>query len=188
MYERLTRQWQSSELLVVDVSKIEAQVAHPAPNGIDVARAMMLADAQRYLPDDILVKLDRASMAVGLEGRAPLLDHRLISFAFGLPLSMKLRGGVSKWLLRRVLGRYVPRELTDRPKSGFGIPLGDWLRGPMRPWAQDLLEPGRLQRQGYLRPEPIVSALREHLSGAHDRSHELWCVLMFQQWLEGQDQ
>jgi asparagine synthase (glutamine-hydrolysing) len=145
---------------------------------------MMYLDALGYLPDDILVKLDRASMAVSLESRVPLLDHRVVELAWRLPLEMKIHGGQSKWLLRRVLYRYVPRELIERPKMGFSIPLDSWLRGPLRDWAESLLDPARLAREGFFQPEPIRKRWAEHLSGARNWQHHIWGVLMFQAWLE----
>jgi asparagine synthase (glutamine-hydrolysing) len=148
---------------------------------------MMYLDALGYLPDDILVKLDRASMAVSLESRVPLLDHRVVELAWRLPLEMKIHGAQSKWLLRRVLYRYVPRELIERPKMGFSIPLDSWLRGPLRDWAESLLDAARLAREGFLQPEPIRQRWAEHLTGARNWQHQIWGVLMFQAWLERWD-
>jgi asparagine synthase (glutamine-hydrolysing) len=147
---------------------------------------MMYLDFLAYLPDDILVKVDRAAMAVSLETRVPLLDHRLIEFAWSLPLKLKVRGGQSKWLLREVLYRYVPRELIERPKMGFGVPIGDWLCGPLRGWAESLLHPARLREEGFLAVEPVQRKWREHLSGTRNWGAELWILLMFQAWHEGQ--
>jgi asparagine synthase (glutamine-hydrolysing) len=144
---------------------------------------MMFLDALTYLPDDILVKVDRASMGVSLEARVPLLDHRLVQLAWRMPLSLKQRSRTSKWILREILHRYVPRDLFERPKQGFAVPLASWLRGPLRGWASDLLSEERLRRQEYLNPALVNDALREHLSGARDRSPLLWNVLMFEAWL-----
>jgi asparagine synthase (glutamine-hydrolysing) len=149
-----------------------------------VAEDMMYLDAVGYLPNDILVKLDRATMAFGLEGRVPLLDHRVAEFAWRLPLDMRIRERQGKWILRQVLYRYVPREMVDRPKSGFGVPLASWLRGPLRDWAESLLEESRLRQDGYFSHAPIQSMWREHLSGKANWEYHLWDVLMFQAWLD----
>jgi len=149
-----------------------------------IAERMMFNDIVGYLTDDILCKVDRAAMAVSLETRVPLLDHRIAEFAFSLPLHMKIRSGQGKWLLRQVLNRYLPQELVDRPKQGFGVPLDSWLRGPLREWAQTLLEPSRLQKEGYLNVELVAEKWREHLSGQRNWQNWLWNVLMFQAWHE----
>lgn len=143
---------------------------------------MMHVDAGSYLPDDILVKVDRASMAVSLESRVPLLDHRVVEFAARLPLELKRRGATGKWLLRGVLDRYVPKTLTDRPKQGFGVPVTEWLRGPLKAWGEDLLHDGQTP-VGDLIDLPVVrTAWREHMSGAVDHGNRLWVVLMLVAW------
>lgn len=150
----------------------------------DPASRMMALDTLGYLPDDILVKVDRAAMAVSLETRAPFLDKELVEFSWSLPMHMKQRNGQGKWLLRQLLDRYVPYELVDRPKMGFAVPLDDWLRGPLRTWAGDLLAEDRLTQEGFLNPGPICDVWRKHCSGKHNYGQRLWSVLMFQSWLE----
>ncbi len=141
---------------------------------------MQYLDTVTYLPDDILQKVDRASMAVALEARPPLLDHRVVEFAWRLPRRFKIRNGETKWLLRRVLEQYVPRALIDRPKMGFGIPLGDWLRGPLRDWAEDLLAPQRLSSP-HLDGKEVQMLWREHLTH-RNRAYGLWNILMLEAW------
>ncbi len=145
---------------------------------------MMYHDCMMYLPDDILCKVDRAAMAVSLETRMPFLDHRVAELAWRLPMGMKIRGNEGKWALRQVLYKYVPRKLIERPKAGFGIPVGQWLRGPLRPWAEGLLDEKRLQTEGYFYPAPIRQKWAEHLAGTGDHAASLWAVLMFETWLE----
>jgi len=144
---------------------------------------MMCTDTMTYLPDDILVKVDRAGMGVSLEGRIPFLDPDVAEFAWSLSREQRIRDGKGKWLLREVLARYAPRALFERPKMGFGIPIDEWLRGPLRAWANDLLSPERVRRDGYLRPEPLQEKLREHVTGQRNWQHHLWPALMFQAWL-----
>jgi asparagine synthase (glutamine-hydrolysing) len=184
IYRRLVSQWERPE----DVAAAgreprgpmwDPTIAHDFP---DLVPRMQLLDMITYLPDDILTKVDRATMAVGLEGRVPLLDHRVVAYSWSLPLEFKLRGGRSKWLLRQVLDRYVPRSLIDRPKMGFGVPIDAWLRGPLREWAESLLAPARLASDGFVRVEPVRRAWREHLEGSRNWQYPLWTVLMLQAW------
>ena len=152
----------------------------------DFRHRMMHVDMIDYLPDDILVKVDRATMGVSLESRIPLLDPRVIEFAWRLPLSMKIRGGVGKWILRQILYRYVPPALVDRPKRGFSVPIGDWLRGPLRAWAEDLLDERRLRGEGIFDPASVRSRWNSLLAGSLRWEINVWTVLMFQAWLAEQ--
>ncbi|MGD0381573.1 MAG: asparagine synthase (glutamine-hydrolyzing) [Acidimicrobiales bacterium] len=152
----------------------------------DPVERMMYLDTMTYLPDDILTKVDRATMASSLEGRMPFLDPDVADLAWRLPHDHKIKGSTGKWLLRRLLHRYVPPALVERPKAGFGVPVGQWLCGPLRPWAEALLDPGRLRRDGFLEPEVVGRMWGQHLSGRRDRQFELWDVLMFQAWLDAQ--
>jgi asparagine synthase (glutamine-hydrolysing) len=152
----------------------------------DIMHVMMYLDTIMYLPDDILVKVDRAAMGVSLESRVPLLDHRIIEFAWKLPIEMKVKGTLGKVPLRNLLHRYVPKQLVDRPKKGFGVPIHEWLRGPMRTWAEDLIDESRLRNEGFFAEKPIRQKWNEHVSGRRNWQAQLWAVLMFQAWLEQQ--
>lgn len=159
----------------------EHPVSWPKMGEGGLLESMQLADTATYLPDDILQKVDRAAMAVALEVRPPLLDHRVVEFAWTLPRRMRIRGGETKWLLRRVLDRYVPRQLIERPKMGFAVPLADWLRGPLRDWAEDLLDPARLG-SGLIDTTSVRVLWDEHLSGRRNWAYALWTILMYEAW------
>ncbi|SFF42663.1 asparagine synthase (glutamine-hydrolysing) [Fontimonas thermophila] len=185
LYRSLVSEWtRPPQLLQQQTTEPVSLLDDPLPEGLeyDAITRMMVQDLRTYLPDDILCKVDRAAMGVSLETRAPFLDADVVELAFRLPLTMKIRAGQGKWAVRQVLYRYVPRELIERPKMGFGIPVGEWLRGPLRPWADELLSHGNLQRTGLLNPEPIQKVWAEHLSGRRDWTTRLWGVLMFQAW------
>jgi asparagine synthase (glutamine-hydrolysing) len=186
MYLRLASHWRHPAALVRGGDEPMSAVTDRGswPRLEDPVARMMYLDLITYLPDDILVKVDRATMAVSLEARVPMLDHRLVEFAWKVPLAMKLREGQGKWLLRQVLYRHVPRELMERPKMGFGLPVGEWLRGPLRDWAESLLDRSRLRREGYLDSTAVHAIWDIHLSGRRNMQDQLWDVLMFQSWLE----
>jgi asparagine synthase (glutamine-hydrolysing) len=188
LYRALASHWADPAQFVIGAGDLPGITDRPelAPHWRDPVAGMSIADQLGYLPDDILVKVDRAAMAHSLETRAPFLDHRLVEWSWKLPMHQKIRDGQTKWLLRQVLYRHVPRALVERPKQGFAVPLDAWLRGPLREWAEALIDSARLEREGYLKPAPIRAAWNEHVSGRRDRGHELWDVLMFQAWLEGQ--
>ena len=189
-YRRVMSQWPEPAALVrgaVEPATLAGDAHWPQPwrrRSEGFVQQMMATDLLAYLPDHVLAKVDRAAMSAGLETRVPMLNPAVVEFAWRLPLHYKLRGGTGKWVLRRVLSRHVPDALVERPKQGFGVPLGPWLRGPLRPWAQALLEPARLAREGYFEPDAIARKWSEHLSGRHDWGFPLWNVLMFQGWLE----
>jgi len=187
LYGGMISLWRNPSDLVLGAAEPPSQatgLAEPMRSLGDLER-MMALDLVGYLPDDILVKVDRAAMSVSLETRVPFLDHQVVEFAFRLPRDQKIRRGESKWILRQLLYRHVPKELIERPKMGFGVPIGAWLRGPLREWAEDLLDEARLRDEGYFRPEPIREMWRTHLGGANEQ-YRLWTVLTFQNWLRQQ--
>jgi asparagine synthase (glutamine-hydrolysing) len=178
--------WSDPEKIVRGATEPAAAVLNPDtwPSFDDPLLRMMYLDLITYLPDDLLVKVDRATMAVSLESRAPFLDHRIVEFVWRIPVEMKANGRGGKLLLRRLLDRFVPSSLTARPKMGFGVPLDDWLRGPLREWAGDLLSEDRLRRDGYFQPSPVRSLWEQHQGGSRNCQYALWSVLMFQSWLD----
>jgi len=189
VYRQLVSQWKQPEAVVLGAREPGTLLNDPVAwaDVPDFPRWMMYMDLNTYLPDDILTKVDRASMGVSLESRVPLLDdHRVVKFAWRLPMAYKIRGGQSKWLLRQVLYQYVPRELIERPKMGFAIPIDSWLRGPLRDWAEGYLAEDRLRREGFFAPAPVRKKWAEHLGGQRNWQYPLWGVLMFQAWLEAQ--
>jgi asparagine synthase (glutamine-hydrolysing) len=185
VYRRLLTHWEPDQVMqgAEEPKGIiwDATLAKDMPNLLD---RMQFLDLVTYLPDDILTKVDRASMAVALEARVPIIDHRVVEFAWRLPRSVKIRGGQSKWLLRQVLYRYVPPRLIERPKMGFGIPLDEWLRGPLRDWAEGLLSEHRLRDGGFFDTAQVRRYWVEHLSGHRNWQYLLWDVLMFEAWRE----
>ena len=183
VYARLRADWPDPASVVVGLDADRPLRRHP-PQQAGFAERMMYLDLVSYLPDDILTKVDRASMGVSLEARVPLLDDRVVDFAWRLPMEFKIREGTTKWALRQVLYRHVPRPLLERPKMGFGIPIDRWLRGSLRDWAEALLAPARLRREGFFEVEPIRQIWREHVEGRANHQHRLWNVLTFQAWLE----
>jgi len=186
LYQRLVSQWPDPGKVAPATVDLPVEIDDPLnwKAGNSFLRQMMLLDSIGYLPGDILVKVDRAAMAVGLETRAPYLDHRLFEFAWSLPDEWKVRNGESKWLLRQVLHRHVPKEMMERPKAGFGIPMHVWMRGPLRDWAENLLDERRLRQEGFFDPTPIRRKWAQHLAGSHNWYPQLWAILMFESWLE----
>ena len=191
VYRQLVSQWKQPDAVALRAHEPMTLLNDPSAwaEVLDFSRWMMYMDLVTYLPDDILTKMDRASMGVSLESRVPLLDdHRVVEFAWRLPMSYKIRDGQSKWLLRQVLYQYVPPDLIERPKMGFAIPIDAWLRGPLRDWAESYLAEDRLRREAFLDPAPVRQKWDEHLSGRHNWQYPLWGVLMFQAWLEAQEE
>lgn len=186
IYLQALSHWRDEDGLMPGIKEHPSMITAP-PDFPDMGpfQRMMALDSVSYLPDDILCKVDRAGMANSLEGRIPMLDHRVVEFAWSLPLDIKVRGGVGKWPLREVLMRHVPRQIIERPKMGFGVPVGDWLRGPLRDWAEHLLDHRRLAEQGLFDPDVVRARWKEHLSGRNWQYH-LWDVLMYQSWVDSQ--
>lgn len=188
-YRQSVSIWPDPAMALVEPDEGGYGLTGPLPAQVpdDDLKTLMWRDLNWYLPDDILTKVDRAAMACSLETRIPMLDHRVVSFAMGLPTSLNMDGSVGKQVLRSVLYRHVPRELIDRPKQGFAVPVADWLRGSLREWAEELLKPARLREQGYWKAGMVRQVWSEHLSGREDYSFELWGILMFQAWLKEQE-
>ena len=188
LYLSLVSHWQNPESVVIGGREPITALTNPDKlfDGLDKVQRMMALDMQTYLPDDILTKVDRAAMAVSLETRVPFLDHRVVEYAWRIPQNMKLRDGTTKWALREMLYKHVPKELIQRPKMGFAVPIGEWLRGPLREWGESLLNESRLRHEGFFEPAPIREKWAEHLSGQRNWQYLLWDVLMFQAWLDHQ--
>jgi asparagine synthase (glutamine-hydrolysing) len=182
VYGQMVAFWPEGGNPVRSTRHLATAFTEETPPDLCFEQRMMLLDLRSYLPDDILVKVDRAAMAASLETRVPMLDHRLVEFALQLPLHQKMRQGQGKWLLRQVLARYVPRPLFERPKMGFGIPIHDWLRGPLREWAEHLLDASSLRQGGLIDPGPVRQLWAEHLDKRNDWGYRLWPVLMFEAW------
>jgi asparagine synthase (glutamine-hydrolysing) len=186
MYRSLVSAWQDPDALVIGgastVGLLEELIESPAP--VRLVDRMMLADQVTYMVDDQLAKVDRVSMAVSMEVRVPFVDHRLVEYAWRLPAGLKIRNGQGKWPLRRILQRYVPKHIVERPKMGFSVPIDEWLRGPLRGWVEELIAPERLAREGLLEPT-VVRREWDALLGGHRRGAlGLWAVLMLQAWRE----
>jgi asparagine synthase (glutamine-hydrolysing) len=185
LYYKLISNWQNPNGILLDgkeprtfLTNYESELTK-----LDGQQQMMLLDSMTYLPDDILVKTDRAAMATSLETRAPFLNHKLLEYAWQIPQPLKLKKTQSKWILRQILYKYIPKKLVERPKVGFGVPIDSWLRGPLKDWAQALLDKTKLRNQGFFNPDSISIKWTEHLSGKKNWQYEIWSILMFQEWL-----
>jgi asparagine synthase (glutamine-hydrolysing) len=186
LYKGLVSHWHCPEQIVIGSKEPLTALTDPErmPNLNNDIDQMMALDSLSYLPDDILTKVDRAFMGVSLEGRIPFLNHKVFEFAWSLPLEYKLRNGVTKWCLKEVLYKHVPKSIIERPKMGFGIPIDSWLRGPLTEWANALLDEDRLREEGFFEPEPVTKMWLEHKSGKRNWQYQLWDILMFQSWYE----
>ena len=186
LYLSLVSEWDDPSSVVIGAGNSYGTLTDKMKNtSIDgIEHRMMYWDSVSYLPDDILCKVDRASMGIGLETRVPFLDHRIAEFAWSLPLDMKIRNGQSKWILRQVLYKHIPRDLIEREKAGFSVPISEWLRGPLKKWAEDLLDRSRLESEGYFSPDIVHARWNDHISGTRNWAYSLWGILMFQSWLE----
>src|SRR5207245_5951835 len=184
LYGGLVSHWKAPEAVVLGGSEPVTILTDRSrwARVLDFRQQMMFLDTVTYLPDDILVKLDRASMGVSLEARVPLLDHRVVEWAWRIPVSLKFHRRASKWLLRQVLYHYVSKDIIERPKMGFGVPIGKWLRGPLRHWAESLLDERRLSEDSLFSPAPIREKWLEHLSGRRNWQYYIWSILVFQAW------
>ena len=184
----VTEGYKEDDLVINDKATLITKLDnHDIVSGIvDSEHRMMIWDSLTYLPDDILTKVDRAAMGVSLETRIPFLDYRVAELAWRLPLDTKINNGETKWPIRQVLYKYVPKDLIERPKAGFAIPVGQWIRGPLREWAADLLNEERILREGYFNPELVQQLWQQHLSGKYDWTPRLWAILMFQAWIDKQ--
>jgi len=188
LYLGLISHWSHPESVVLNSFEPKTRLIESISDisQLNQIQKMMLLDLLTYLPDDILTKVDRAAMGVSLETRIPFLDHKVVEFAWRMPMSFKIRDGKSKWALRQILYKHIPKELIERPKMGFGVPIDSWLRGPLRDWGEDLMGESRLSNEGFFDPNLVRQKWNEHLSGKHNWQHQLWDVLMFQAWLESQ--
>jgi asparagine synthase (glutamine-hydrolysing) len=185
VYRSFTDEWRFEPAPVLGADRATSSHLDPLGSAPDAVR-LMYADAVSYLPGDILCKVDRAAMAVSLETRVPFLDHRVAEVAARIPLPFKINGSKGKWTLRELLARHLPRKLFDRPKAGFAVPVGEWIKGPLRPWAEALLDPARMRSDGYLDADVVQARWRGHLSGRRNATAAIWSILMFQAWLDRQ--